>query len=229
MTILVRILLVEDNRQLAEWLARALRQSQFVVDCMHDGIEADHVLMTQTYAAVILDIALPRMNGMEVLRRLRQRGLKVPVLILTAQGAVQDRVQGLNLGADDYLPKPFELSELEARLRALIRRSHGRENPIVCCGSLSYDGNTRLFSNDGKSLALTPREHSVLEILMLDLGRTVSKEALSEQIFALDQDASADAIEIYVHRLRKKLEGINVAIVTLRGLGYMLEKRATDA
>jgi two-component system response regulator TctD len=225
----VRILLVEDNLQLAEWLARALRQSQFVVDCMHDGVEADHVLMTQTYAAVILDLALPRMNGMEVLRRLRQRGLKVPVLILTAQGAVQDRVQGLNLGADDYLPKPFELSELEARLRAIIRRAHGREHPVIQCASLSYDGNTRLFALGEHTLALTPREHAVLEVLMLDLGKTVSKDALSEQVFALDQDASADAIEIYVHRLRKKLEGSDVAIVTLRGLGYMLEARHAPA
>lgn len=221
----MRILLVEDNLQLAEWLARALRQSQFAVDCMHDGVEADHVLMTQQYAAVILDLALPRMNGMEVLRRLRGRGQKMPVLILTAQGAVQDRVQGLDLGADDYLPKPFELSELEARLRALIRRAHGRENPVVQCGSLSYNSNTRLFTVGDKPLALTPREHAVLEVLTLDVGKTVSKEKLSEQVFALDQDASADAIEIYVHRLRKKLDGTDVAIVTLRGLGYMLEAR----
>lgn len=221
----MRILLVEDNLQLAEWLARALRQSQFAVDCMHDGVEADHVLMTQQYAAVILDLALPRMNGMEVLRRLRGRGQKMPVLILTAQGAVQDRVQGLDLGADDYLPKPFELSELEARLRALIRRAHGRENPIVQCGSLSYNSNTRLFTVGDKPLALTPREHAVLEVLTLDVGKTVSKEKLSEQVFALDQDASADAIEIYVHRLRKKLDGTDIAIVTLRGLGYMLETR----
>ena len=222
----MRILLVEDNLQLAEWLARALRESQFVVDLMHDGVGADHVLMTQTYAAVILDLALPRMSGMEVLRRMRGRGSKVPVLILTAQGGVQDRVQGLNLGADDYLPKPFELSELEARLRALIRRAHGQENPMVQCGSLRYDGNTRLFAVGDKPLALTPREHAVLEVLTLDLGKTVSKEALSEQVFALDQDASADAIEIYVHRLRKKLDGTDVAIVTLRGLGYMLEARS---
>jgi len=221
----LRILLVEDNLQLAEWLARALRQSQFAVDCMHDGVEADHVLMTQQYAAVILDLALPRMNGMEVLRRLRGRGQKMPVLILTAQGAVQDRVQGLDLGADDYLPKPFELSELEARLRALIRRAHGRENPVIQCGSLSYNSNTRLFTVGDKPLALTPREHAVLEVLTLDVGKTVSKEKLSEQVFALDQDASADAIEIYVHRLRKKLDGTDVAIVTLRGLGYMLEAR----
>lgn len=225
----MRILLVEDNLQLAEWLARALRQSQFAVDCMHDGVEADHVLITQTYAAVVLDLALPRMNGMEVLRRMRSRGLKVPVLILTAQGAVADRVQGLNLGADDYLSKPFELAELEARLRALIRRSHGRENPVLQCGSLSYNSNTRLFTVAENALALTPREHAVLEVLMLDAGKTVSKETLSEQVFALDQDASADAIEIYVHRLRKKLEGSDVAIVTLRGLGYLLEARHAAA
>lgn len=221
----MRILLVEDNLQLANSLSQALRQSQFVVDCMHDGVDADHVLMTQHYAAIILDLALPRMNGMEVLRRLRSRDSKVPVLILTAQGGVQDRVHGLNLGADDYLSKPFELSELEARLRALIRRAHGRENPVVQCASLRYDGNTRLFALGEKALALTPREHAVLEVLIMDLGKTVSKDKLVEQVFALDQDSGTDAIEIYIHRLRKKLEGSDVAIVTLRGLGYTLEAR----
>lgn len=221
----MRILLVEDDIPLADLLSRALREAQFAVDCMHDGIDADHVLRTQHYAAVILDLGLPRLSGVDVLRRLRARNAKLPVLIISARGSVQDRVQGLNLGADDYLPKPFELSELEARLRALIRRAHGHDSPIVSCGSLQYDGNTRLFSMRNKRLALTPREHAVLEVLMMGLGKTVSKDRLAEQIFTLDQESGAEAIEIYVHRLRKKLTRSDVSIVTLRGLGYMLEAR----
>lgn len=221
----MRVLLVEDNRPLADWLGKALTQARFVVDCMYDGADADHVLRTQDYAVVILDVSLPRMDGWEVLHRLRGRGNRVPVLLLTAHGGVADRVRGLNLGADDYLAKPFELAELEARLRALIRRATGQERPEVVCGSLSYDSTGRAFQLAGQPLALTPREHAVLEHLVLRVGKPASKDALSEKIFGIDQMASSDAIEIYIHRLRKKLEGADVAIVTLRGLGYVLELR----
>jgi two-component system response regulator TctD len=219
----MRILLVEDNLPLAESLAKALSQDGFTVDCMHNGADADHVLRTQDYALVILDLALPKLDGWEVLRRLRARRNQVPVLILTAHGSIEDRVKGLNLGADDYLAKPFDLGELEARVRALIRRSHGRDSALLECGPLSYDSVSRLFTLSGDALSLTPREHAVLEVLMLMSGKAVSKEALLEKIFGLDEVSSADAIEIYVHRLRKKLAGSGVAIVTLRGLGYLLE------
>jgi two-component system response regulator TctD len=219
----MRILLVEDNLPLAESLAKALSQDGFTVDCMHNGADADHVLRTQDYALVILDLALPKLDGWEVLRRLRARRNQVPVLILTAHGSIEDRVKGLNLGADDYLAKPFDLGELEARVRALIRRSHGRDSALLECGPLSYDSVSRVFTLSGESLSLTPREHAVLEVLMLMSGKAVSKEALLEKIFGLDEVSSADAIEIYVHRLRKKLAGSGVAIVTLRGLGYLLE------
>ncbi len=219
----MRILLVEDNVMLARALTEALGQAGFAVDCMHDGRAADHLLSTQDYALAILDIGLPKLDGLEVLRRLRQRRNALPVLILTAHGSVEDRVRGLNLGADDYLPKPFDLSELEARARALIRRSHGHDSTHLQCGTLSYDGISRAFTLNGEQLALTRRERAVLEVLMLRDGRAVNKEAMSEKIFGIDESVNPDAIEIYVHRLRKKLEGRGVAIVTLRGLGYLLE------
>jgi len=221
----MRILLAEDNVMLAKSLSEALTQAGFTVDCMHDGRSADHLLSTQDYALLILDLGLPRMDGLEVLRRLRQRRNPLPVLILTAHGSVEDRVRGLDLGADDYLAKPFDLSELEARARALIRRSHGHDNTQLDCGPLHYDSITRAFTIDGELLPLTGRERSVLEVLMLRDGKAVNKSALSEKIFGIDESVNADAIEIYIHRLRKKLDGSGVAIVTLRGLGYLLEAR----
>jgi two-component system response regulator TctD len=221
----MRILLVEDNLPLAESLAKALAQAGFAVDVMHNGADADHVLHTQDYALVILDLGLPKLDGWEVLKRLRGRQNATPVLILTAHGSVEDRVKGLDLGADDYLAKPFDLNELEARVRALIRRSHGRERAVLECGPLSYDSVGRLFMLAGENLSLTPREHAVLEVLMLLSGKAIDKEALSEKIFGLDESSSPDAIEIYVHRLRKKLAGSGVSIITLRGLGYLLEAK----
>ena len=221
----MRILLAEDNRTLADWLGKALGQGGFAVDCMADGIEADHVLLTQAYDVVVLDLGLPRMDGLEVLRRLRRRGSRVPVLILTARGAIDDRVEGLNLGADDYLPKPFKLTELEARIRALIRRAQGGASPKLKLGALEYDSVARMFTLHGDTLVLRPKEHAVLEVLMSRAGKAVSKASVHEQIFSLDATTSPEAVEIYVHRLRRKLEGSGIAIVTLRGLGYVLESR----
>ncbi|GHD58472.1 response regulator [Jeongeupia chitinilytica] len=225
----MRLLLVEDNLSLADSLTRALNQCGFAVDCMHNGADADQVLRTEDYALVILDLGLPKLDGLEVLRRLRQRRNKVPVLILTAHGSIDERVKGLDLGADDYLTKPCDLTELEARARALIRRSHGFDSAELTFGPLSYDSVSRVFSLPAGPLSLTPREHAVLEVLLMRGGKAVSKDALSEKIFGLDESSSPDAIEIYVHRLRKKLDGSGVAIVTLRGLGYLLETRDAAA
>ncbi|CAH0446523.1 Transcriptional regulatory protein tctD [Ralstonia syzygii subsp. syzygii] len=158
-----------------------------------------------------------------MLRRLRLRRKPLPVMILTAHGAVEERVRGLNLGADDYLTKPFDLTEVEARARALIRRSHGHERTQLQCGPLHYDGTSGGFTLRGDPLALTGRERAVLEVLMLRDGRAANKAAISEKIFGINESVNADAIEIYVHRLRKKLDGSGVAIVMLRGLGYLLE------
>jgi two-component system response regulator TctD len=225
----MRILLAEDQAQLAESLVKALMQAGFAVDHAADGEMADQLLKRETFALVVLDIGLPRLDGWEVLKRLRARGNKVPVLVLTAHGTTGDRVKGLDLGADDYLGKPFELAELEARVRALIRRSHGHEQARVQFGPLSFDTAERQFSLDGQALPLTPREKAVLEVLVLRAGRAISKEALSSQVYSLNDSASPDAVEIYVHRVRKKLQGTGVTISLLRGLGYLLELAAADS
>lgn len=217
----MRILLVEDHPELCEWVAKALIQAGNVVDTTDRGDHAEHFLLTGEYDAVLLDLSLPGKDGLDVLRNLRARGSRVPVLIFTARGTVDDRIKGLDLGADDYLPKPFVLAELEARLKALLRRSAG-QNPEVRLGGLVYDSVSRLSTVRGTPLALTPRELAVLEALLARIGRPVARDALFEKIFSLEQDARAEAIEIYVHRLRKKLEGSGVLISTVRGLGYMI-------
>lgn len=221
----MRILLAEDNRTLANWLAKALTRGGFAVDCMHDGADTEHVLLTQKYDIVVLDLGLPRIDGLEVLRRLRRRGSNVPVLVLTARGEIDDRINGLNAGADDYLPKPFRLAELEARINALIRRSAGTAAPTMAVGALEYDSVGHTFRLGGELLALRAKEHAVLEALIRRAGKAVSKASLHEHVFSLDAATSPEAVEIYVHRLRRKLEGSSVAIVTLRGLGYVLESR----
>ncbi len=221
----MRILLVEDHPELARWIAKAFRSSGFAVDVIADGADADQVLQTEDYALVVLDLTLPGLDGLDVLKNLRARKQTLPVLLLTARGDVAEKVRGLNLGADDYLTKPFALEELEARVKALLRRGQTLDLPRVACGSLLFDSISRTFDVRGKPLALTPREAAVLEALLLRRGRTVLKEHLFEQVFSLKEDVNPEAIEIYVHRLRKKLEGTDVEIRTLRGLGYLLEVR----
>lgn len=225
----MRLLLVEDHAELAEWVSKTLRQAGYVLDVLDRGDHADTALLTQTYDLVILDLSLPGLDGLEVLRRLRAReqAPPTPVLILTARGSTEDRIRGLNLGADDYLPKPFDLAELEARIKALLRRS-GNLVPTVRIGRLEFDTTTRMTTVDGKALSLTPRELAVLEVLLSRSGRPVAREALFEKVFDFDADARVEAIEIYVSRLRKKLEGAGVAINTLRGLGYMLAEVPDD-
>jgi two-component system, OmpR family, response regulator TctD len=192
------------------------------VECAYDGEDANHLLRTQRYDLVILDLALPRMEGEEVLRRLRKRDDNTPVLILTARNTLEGRIGGLDGGADDYMAKPFDVAELEARIRVLLRRQANHRNPVLTCGNLSFDSNTRIFSVGERKLPLTPREHTVLEALMMKTGKTVSKQSLADTLYTLDDHVSPDAVEIYVHRLRKKMEGCNAAVVTLRGLGYLL-------
>lgn len=219
----MRLLLAEDNRELAHWLEKALVQGGFAVDCVFDGKAADHLLQSETYALAVLDIGMPGLDGLEVVQRLRKRGQTLPVLLLTARSAVAERVIGLNAGADDYLPKPFELEELDARLRALLRRSEGQVQEKQQLGELSLhdDG---YFLLKGQTLALTPREHALLTVLMYRRTRPVSRQQLFEQVFSLNDDVSPESIELYIHRLRKKLQESNVRITTLRGLGYVLER-----
>ena len=220
----MRILIVEDEPVLADGLTRSLRHADYAVDCSGDGNEADHVLATQAYDLVILDLGLPQLDGFEVLRRLRHRGSRVPVLVLTARDTLDDRVKGLDLGADDYLTKPFELAELEARVRALIRRGHSGGGSLLSHGALSVDTAGRRALLHGEPLDLSARELGVLEVLMLRTGRVVNKEQLAEQLYGWDEEVGANAIEVYVHRLRRKLEPAGVKIRTIRGLGYLLEK-----
>ncbi len=224
----MRLLLVEDHDELATWVAKSLRHSGFVIDVIERGDHAATALLTQSYDLVILDLSLPGLDGLEILRRIRgnEKTARLPVIILTARGTSDDRVKGLNLGADDYLPKPFELAELEARIRALLRRS-SNVVPTVQIGRLEFDTGSRLVTVDGQPLALTQRELAVLEALISRQGKPIARELLFEKIFGLDDDVRPEAIELYVHRLRKKLEGSGVAISTLRGLGYMLAGQAS--
>lgn len=218
----MRLLLAEDNRELAHWLEKALVQGGFAVDCVLDGRAADHLLQSEKYALAVLDIGMPGLDGLEVVQRLRKRGQTLPVLLLTARSAVADRVKGLNVGADDYLPKPFELEELDARLRALLRRSEGQVHEVQQIGALEYR-DEGYFLLCGQTLSLTPREQALLTVLMFRRTRPVSRQQLFEQVFSLNDDVSPESIELYIHRLRKKLQESNARIVTLRGLGYVLE------
>lgn len=220
----MRVLLIEDNRELADWLGRLLRKSRYIVDAVHDGADADAVLTTQSYDLVILDMALPEMSGLHVLKRFRARKGLTPVIILTANDAITSRIAGLDAGADDYLVKPFDPQELEARMRAQLRRRQGEKSLTIAFGALSLETNQRLFHLGDEPLPLTQREHAILEALMLANGRIVSKAALTETVFGFEEEASSNAIEIHIHRLRKKVEGSGVGIGTLRGLGYALRK-----
>jgi two-component system response regulator TctD len=225
----VRLLLVEDNRVLADWLARTLGKQRYAIRCVENGVDADHVLRTEQFDLVLLDLALPKMSGHEVLHRLRERGDGTPVLVLTADNSTRSRVTELDHGADDYVAKPFEVEELEARIRVLLRRSAHAANTNLTCGDLVYSCGTREFTLAGKPLALAPREGTLLEALMFKAGTTVSKAALAQSLPSSEEGVSSDAIEIYIHRLRKKLEGSEATIVTLRGMGYLLRQVHRDA
>ncbi|EMH4162700.1 transcriptional regulator TctD [Pluralibacter gergoviae] len=220
----MRLLLAEDNRELAHWLEKALVQNGFAVDSVFDGRAADHLLQSEKYALAVLDIGMPGLDGLEVVQRLRKRGQTLPVLLLTARSAVAERVIGLNVGADDYLSKPFELEELDARLRALLRRSEGQTQEVQQLGDLTFH-DEGYFLLHQQRLALTPREYALLAVLMYRRRRPVSRQQLFEQIFSLSDEVSPESIDLYVHRLRKKLHDSNVQITTLRGLGYLLESR----
>jgi len=221
----MHILIAEDDEVLADGLCRSMRQQGYAVDYVSDGQDADLILRgAQPFDLVILDLGLPRLDGLCVLRNMRERNCRVPVIILTARDGVGDRVKGLDLGADDYLVKPFSLAELEARVRALIRRGQCGVNPVYSCGTMTFDSVGRRVAINGEALELTTRELSVLEALMSRIGWVVSKEQLLERLYSYAEEASGNAIEVYIHRLRKKIESAGVTIRTIRGLGYIMEK-----
>lgn len=219
----MRVLLVEDDPILLDSLTRAMRAAGYAIDQAGDGELALGLLRGGGFDLVILDLGLPKVDGLQVLSRARAAGCRAPVIILTARDGIEDRVRGLDLGADDYLAKPFSLSELEARVRALLRRGQGGA-PILTCGTLSYDTVGRRASVGADMLELSQRELSVLEALLFRQGKVVSKEQLIESLCGYGEEVSANAIEVYVHRLRRKLEPAGVGIRTLRGLGYLMAR-----
>lgn len=219
----MRILLAEDERELATWLVRALEQSDFKVDWVDDGRMVRRSLQSTRYDALILDLGLPGVGGHDVLADLRAADHRLPVLILTARDSLMERVTTLHEGADDFLAKPFDVTELEARLIALIRRARGSDHPRFACGPLSYDSASKQFTLEHEVLVLTPREHGVLRTLIQRSGEPLSKLEITERVFSDEEDVSPEAIEVLVHRLRKRLGSSPVQIKTLRGLGYVLE------
>jgi DNA-binding response OmpR family regulator len=225
----VRILLVEDNQALADGLSTILRGSGYAVDAVADGASAEAVAAAETYDLVILDLNLPEMDGLDVLRAMRARANKAAVMILTARGTPEERVKGLDLGADDYMIKPFDIPEFEARIRVLLRRQAGLRSSIVNYGGITFDLNSRTFSSQGMPLDLPAREVALLELLFLRAGKVVSKDAIMASLTGFDDDLSANAIEQYVSRLRRRLGPHGLTVKTARGIGYYLETTAPTA
>lgn len=219
----MRVLVVEDNDRLAETLISLLRSEGHAVDHVANGEDADAVFAAETFDLVVLDLGLPGMDGLDVLRHLRDRRNETAVLVLTGRGALDDRVKGLDLGADDYMTKPFEVEELEARVRALLRRRARAVGKDLRVGNLLFDVSARVARLDGQPFDLPKRELDLLEALMVRAGRVADKQELIEAISPFDEELSESAIELYVSRLRKKLEPVGVRIRMLRGLGYVLE------
>ncbi len=224
----MRMIVIEDDRQLADGVSRSLSRSGHAVDLLADGLSAQAALASTSYDLVILDLQLPQRSGLDVLRTYRATGGRAPVMILTARNAVEDRVIGLDAGADDYLAKPFELSELEARVRSLLRRASATPTPILRNGELSLDTVGRRVEIAGKGVDFSAREIALLETLLFRVGRVVSKERLLEKLYGGDRQAGENAVEVFVHRVRRKLEPAGLIIRTFRGLGYMIDKAPSD-
>jgi two-component system OmpR family response regulator/two-component system response regulator QseB len=218
----MRILVVEDDPLLADGLQAGLRQAGFDVDLALDGVAANLALGTHDYAAVVLDLGLPRLGGLDVLKKLRAGASAVPVLILTARDRVEDRIKGLDSGADDYVVKPVDLGELAARLRALVRRSKGEAAPVLQVGALRLDPAARQVTFHGERVELQAREFAMLHELMLNAGRVLSREQLVERLYAWGEEIESNAIEVHVHHLRRKLAP--EVIRTVRGVGYLMPR-----
>ncbi len=216
----MRILLAEDDPLLGDGLRAGLRQHGFMVDWVRDGEAAARELRAQPYAAAVLDLGLPRLDGLDVLAAARQAGVTLPVLILTARDAVSDRVRGLDLGGDDYVLKPVDLDELAARLRALVRRAHGQAQPLLTVQDIVLDSAARSVTRNGTSVALSAREFDLLHALMRNAGRVLSREQLEQHLYSWGQEVDSNAIEVHIHNLRRKLG--NALIQTVRGVGYIL-------
>ena len=219
----MRALIIEDTEDIAECMQQSLSDMGIASDWFTGGQQVAAALDFTEYDVMILDLNLPDADGLDVLKSLRAGGNPTPVLIVSARIRIEDRVSGLDLGADDYLVKPFDLHEFEARIRALLRRDKDARIPILSFGGLEFDQTTREFRANGAPMELSPRERSVLETLIRQNGAVISKERIAQHVFSFDDDAGVSSIELYVHRLRKKLVDTNVGIVTKRGLGYLLQ------
>lgn len=220
----MRILLIEDEPDLAHWLIKSLHKATgYHIEWANDGLLAYKRLSVEEFDAIVLDLGLPSIDGHTLLNKLRTEGNLTPILVLTARDSLSSRVQTLDSGADDFLPKPFMVEELIARISALIRRSRGRDKPHMSCASLQYDAQTKCFSLQHKTISLTPRESEVLRILLQKSGEPVNKQFILDRLSGTDDDLTAEAIEVMIHRLRKKLLNSDVQITTLRGIGYCLE------
>lgn len=219
----MRALIIEDTEDIAECMQQSLSDMGLSSDWFTEGQHVNAAMDFTEYDVLILDLNLPDTDGLAVLKTLRDTGNSTPVLIVSARISIEDRVSGLNLGADDYLIKPFDLHEFEARIRALLRRDKGARIPTLVFGALEFDQTTREFRANGAPLELSPRERSVLETLLRQNGAVMSKERIAQHVFSFDDDAGVSSIELYVHRLRKKLVDTNVRVVTKRGLGYLLQ------
>jgi two-component system OmpR family response regulator/two-component system response regulator QseB len=218
----MRVLIVEDDALLGDGIQAGLKQQGFTVDWVRDGVAAEHAIEAEPYAAIVLDLGLPRRSGLDVLKRLRVASNPVPVLILTARDTVEDRITGLDTGADDYLIKPFDLGELSARLRALIRRASGSPAAVLSVGALSLDpaARTVMFRNEPRTLSA--REFDLLQVFMLNAGRVLPREQLVSSLYAWGEEIESNAIDVHLHHLRKKLSP--EIVQTLRGVGYILPK-----
>ena len=222
----MRILLAEDDPLLGDGLRAGLRQLGFVVDWVRDGRAAERELRGQPYAAAVLDLGLPLMDGMDVLAAVRRAGITLPVLVLTARDAVPERIRGLDLGADDYVIKPVDLNELAARLRALVRRSHGQPQETLTAQGVVLDPAARSVVQDGNGVALATREFDLLHALMLNAGRVLSREQLEQHLYSWGQEVDSNAIEVHIHHLRRKLG--SALIQTVRGVGYLVPRDRPD-
>ena len=216
----VRVLIVEDEARLARQLARALDAAGYAVDCAGDGDRADLLAHAESYDSIVLDLGLPGMDGLTLLRRWREQGVRVPVLVLTARGSWHEKVQGIDAGADDYVAKPFQMEELLARVRALIRRSHQLASPLLRSGDVALDPRAALVTVGDVQVKLTGLEFRVLSYLMHHAGRVVSQSELTDHIYAHDADRGSNTVEVFIARLRRKLGA--ATITTVRGLGYRL-------
>jgi two-component system response regulator QseB len=219
----VRLLLIEDDVALGEGIHQALVRDGYTVDWLQDGSSALHALLSETFDVVVLDLGLPRMDGLEVLRRLRDSGSNLPVLILTARDATEDRIAGLDAGADDYLVKPFDLAELKARLRALLRRSAGRARVMIEHAGICLDPSTQQVSYHGEPVLLTPKEYQLLHELLSPPGRVMTRDQLMQLLYGWNEEAESNTLEVHIHHLRKKFS--SELIRTVRGVGYLVEER----